>query len=223
MHAAIDDLAMPVPTLRVGRPGPLGNNDATSAIHKQPVTDARWLDTNGVAGDTQADRVHHGGAERALNHYPVEHYAVWRQRFAGTDDVFLPGVLGENISTDGITEDDVHAGDIFALGGATIQITQPRMPCWKIDTRTGVKGLARALSEQGRAGWLYRVLEAGEICAGDRLERLERAGHGITLAQLWQAFNTRQPDATQRDQLRTLAQLPALAPVWRKTLSKRAR
>lgn len=216
-------LSAPVDAVYVGQVGSLAGDGAATGIHKTAVRDARWLDAGGVAGDAQANLIHHGGSERALNHYPTEHYAVWRQRYPGTDDVFVPGVLGENITTQGMTEENVGIGDVFTLGDAVIQIAQPRMPCAKIGARTGIAGLARAVAGQGLAGWLYRVLEAGPIRAGDTLARIEQAEHGITLADLWCAYNARRPDAIQRRQMITLAAQPTLAPAWRKTLAKRAR
>lgn len=213
------DISVPITALRVGAVAPLAGINGDSAIRKYAVDNALHLDAQGVAGDTQADRLHHGGAERALCHYPCEHYTFWRARYAGFDSVLEPGVLGENINTQSVTEADVCVGDIFTLGETVIQIAQPRMPCRTIDARTGIKGLARAVIAAGRAGWLYRVLEPGAIRAGDSLERIQRAAHGITLAELWRTFNARQPDAAQHEQIQTLAGLTTLAPAWRKTLS----
>ena len=217
------EAATTVDALFVGALGRLANDGGPSAIDKRAVDDARWLDADGVAGDAQADRVHHGGPERALNHYPAEHYDAWRARYPGYDDAFVPGALGENISTRGFTEADVCVGDVFSLGEATVQIAQPRQPCWKPGTRIGIAGLARAIAAEGRAGWLYRVLEPGHIRAGDRLTRIERAAHGITLAELWALQGTRHPDTEQRRRLLTLAEQPTLAPEWRKRLANRAR
>ncbi|MES1924090.1 MOSC domain-containing protein [Salinisphaera sp. T31B1] len=212
-----------VDALFIGRIGPLAGDGAASAIDKRPVTDARWLDAGGVAGDTVADPIHHGGPERALNHYPAEHYRLWQARYPGFEDAFVPGALGENISTHGMTEADVHIGDVFRLGQATVQIAQPRQPCWKIGARTGIAGLARAVAAAGAAGWLYRVIEPGDIRAGDRLARIETATHGITLARLWSIQAARVPDEDDRRALLRLAELPTLAPEWRKRLAARAR
>ena len=212
-----------VDALYVGALGTLADNGADTGIYTRPVVEAHWLDANGVAGDVQADRVHHGGAERALNHYPAEHYERWQRRYPGQALAFVPGAFGENISTRGLTEADVYIGDIFSLGEATIQIAQPRQPCWKIGARTGVEGLVRAVASEGRAGWLYRVLEPGHMRVGDTLTRIERAAHGITLAELWLASNARRPDADQRATMTTLSALSTLAPEWRKRLARRAR
>jgi MOSC domain-containing protein YiiM len=211
-----------VDALFVGGVGVLANGGAASGIDKRAVADARWLDESGVAGDEQADHVHHAGPHRALHHYPAEHYPFWRAHYPGFDAAFVPGVLGENISTRGITEADVCVGDVFTLGTAVIELAQPRQPCWKIDARLGIAGLMRAVITAGQAGWFYRVLEPGQIRAGDRLTRIERAGHGITLAAIWALANCRQPNADQSRRLALLADLPALAPSWRRRLTARA-
>lgn len=196
----------------------------TSAIVKQSVDQDRWLDSTGVAGDEQADHGHHAGPDRALNHFPVEHYPFFAQSLADTGldtSQLLPGAIGENISTRGLTEADVHVGDVFQLGEATIQITQPRQPCWKIGVRLNYKPMARALIEAGRAGWLYRVLEPGDIRAGDSLTRVEPAEHGISISTLWACQNTRQPSAEQKELLTFLVDYPLLAADWRRRLARK--
>jgi len=217
------ELATPLDALFVGAVGPLPNDGAASAIDKQASADVHRLEVEGLAGDTVADHVHHGGAQRALNHYPAEHYRAWQARYPGHDHIFVPGVLGENLSTHGMTEADVQVGDIFTLGTATIQISQPRQPCWKIGVRTGIAGLAKAAVQTGCTGWLYRVLEAGDLRARDPLMRIEAAKHGISLARMWDIQNMRQPDEAARHDILTLAELPTLAPEWRKRMAWRLR
>ena len=220
-QSASSELAVPIDAVFVGAVGPLANDGAPSGIDKRAVDDPCWLDLQGVAGDEQADHVHHAGPERALNHYPAEHYAHWRAQYPGFADGFVPGAFGENISTQGLTEANVCVGDVFALGDAVIELAQPRQPCWKIGARLGISGLDKALVLAGRAGWLYRVREPGAIRVGDMLTRVENAVHGITLAELWAAHTARRPTAEQRAQMKTLAEQPTLAPEWRKRLARR--
>lgn len=210
-----------VDALFIGRVGQLAHDSSPSAIDKRAVTGRCWLDAGGVAGDSVADRRNHGGSERALNHYPAEHYAVWRARYPGFESVFVPGAFGENISTVGLTESDVCVGDIFRLGGATLQLVQPRQPCWKVGARTGVAGLGRTLAIEGRAGWFYRVLEPGEIGPSDALVRVERASHGITLARLWRLNNRGAADSADTEALAFLVDYPVLAAEWRQRLDRR--
>jgi len=199
----------------------LEDDGGPTGIYKTPVAGPVHLGREGLAGDVQADRRHHGGPERALNHYPADHYPGWRERFPERAGAFAPGVLGENLSTRGLTEADVRVGDVFRLGDAVIQVSQPRNPCWKIGRRLGLRELPRAVVETGRAGWLYRVLEPGEIAPGDELTLEARAPHGITLARLWAVQGRHRPDAEARETMAELAALPELAPVWRQRFASR--
>ena len=216
-------LSVSLDMLFVGSVGVLANDGGASAMDKHAVDDSRHVDTHRLADDAVADPHHHGGPERVLNHYPAEHYEHWRSRYPGFEDVFKPGVLGENLSTSGMTEADVCVGDVFTLGTAIIQISQPRQPCWKIGVRTGIAGLAKAVIQHGRAGWLYRVTEPGDIRAGDTLTRIESAAHGINLARMWDIHTKREPSEDERLAMITLAELPSLAPEWRKRMASRAR
>lgn len=106
-----------------------------SAIDKRPVPDRVEIGEIGSACDTESDLTVHGGADKALHHYPAEHYSSWREELARSD--LLPGSFGENLATFGLIEDTVCIGDIFALGTATVQISQGRQPCWKLNAHTG--------------------------------------------------------------------------------------
>lgn len=189
-----------------------------TGMFKQQAGKPVALATNGLDGDRQADRTHHGGPERALNHYPAEHYDHWRQEYPDLADQFEPGLLGENLSTCGMTEADVHAGDVFRLGTACIVITQPRYPCYKIAKRTGIRNFAQVVAQTGRSGWLYRVAEPGEVAPDDVPTRIETAAHGFTLARLWSVRNDPAPDL---DEMAALAELPPLAETWRQAYRSR--
>jgi MOSC domain-containing protein YiiM len=114
--------------------------------------------------------------------FPQEHHAALARAFPDARHL-VPGGLGENLSTAGITEETACIGDIFALGSVRLQIAQPRTPCWKIDARCGVEGVAAHVAEHGIAGWYFRVLEPGECAAGDALIHLERAPAAVSLAR----------------------------------------
>ena len=202
----------------IGTPARLPDG-SPSAIYKQPVSGPIAVDVDGLAGDDQADPDNHGGSERALHHYPIDHYAFWNTHLRPAEPL-APGVLGENLSIAGLTEADVHVGDIFTLGTTRLQLSQPRWPCWKPGARLSIKPMARELITQARAGWFYRVLAAGEIAPGDMLTRCETARHGITLARLWQLKNTTSPDAAMRDEIAFMTGYNALAPDWRERLRK---
>src|SRR3546814_11397843 len=135
-------------SLRVGQARPFGTQGQVSAIGKQPVDEAVYLDYTGFATDQQGDPRRHGGVEKAVHHYASEHYAAWRQELEQVKGVrnLAVGGFGENISTRGLTEQNVAVGDIFRLGEALLQVTQPRQPCWK---------------QIGRASGRERVCQSG--------------------------------------------------------------
>ena len=189
-----------------------------TGIYKKPVREAVAVDDAGLEDDHQGDPKAHGGPDRALSHYPAEHYAAWSELYADAGALLRPGVLGENISTTGLTERNVHVGDVFRMGTALVEVSQPRQPCWKVSHRLGVPDLARQIAESGRSGWLYRILEPGYVGPGDVAERVEVAEHGYTLARLWALRNDTRPD---REHLEFLAELETLAESWRERFAQR--
>lgn len=202
----------------VGTARELSADGRPSAFIKQPVHQPVFLSYRGLQGDCQADRKEHGGPDRALNQYPAEHYPDWALRFPDAAERLRPGAFAENLASIGITEEDVCIGDTFRIGTAVVQVTQPRMPCWKLAHVNGLKTLPRAMVDSGRSGWLCRVLEEGEITAGDTMEQLDAHPAGISISLLWAAYRLHSPDV---DQLTTLANLPELAESWRCRFRKR--
>lgn len=178
--------------LFVGQVSLLAGDSRSSAIAKEPVRGRCRLQKNGLDGDTQADRRVHGGLGKALHQYPAEHYERLTAAFPEAQHLH-PGGLGENLSTRGMTESDVCIGDIFRLGTACIQVSQPRSPCWKIDTRTGCEGVASYIGENSLAGWYFRVLEEGEFEVGDDMEHVERVADAVSLAEFWRVIRTQRP------------------------------
>jgi MOSC domain-containing protein YiiM len=185
----------------------LPDGEATG-IFKYPASGPVRLTTTGLEGDEQADLRHHGGVDKALHHYPVEHYAVMAQEWPQCADMLGAGVLGENISTRGMSEHEVCIGDVFRLGGARVQVSQPRSPCWKIDRRLKVDNASRFVEAAGITGWYYRVLEPGTVAAGDTIELLERPNPWLSLAHYWDEVMAHRPDTRS---LRRIAAAPGLA------------
>ncbi|RDW12116.1 MOSC domain-containing protein [Paracoccus thiocyanatus] len=228
--------------LLTGKVAPLSGSGHESGIDKRQVTRPLALGTEGFKGDEQADRRAHGGPEKAVHHYPLDHYPAWRQELAalrpaeppgvshprtpvgylqnGEDAGLLdaPGAFGENISTQGLTEADVAVGDIFRLGRALVQVSQGRQPCWKLNHRFGIRDMARRVQESGRTGWYYRVLETGIVEPGDRLERVDRLAPDWTLRRLWHALYV---DRLNQAELRGIAGLDVLAEGWRRHAIRR--
>ena len=204
--------------LFAGQVAQLAGDSRSSAIVKTPVSGRCLLTAEGLTGDAQADRRVHGGGGKALHHYPAEHYALLAAAFPAAQHL-MPGGLGENISTRGLTEHDVCIGDVFRFGGARIQVSQPRTPCWKIDHRAACEGVAAFIAEHGLAGWYYRVLEAGEVAAGDWLEHLERPADAVSLDEFWRVTHTPRPSI---EALSRLANASGLDAQWVGKLRQRA-
>ena len=196
--------------LFTGKVGFLPGESRGSAIAKDPVSGRCVIGSEGLAGDEHADPRAHGGDEKAVHLFPVEHHEALAAAFPGARHL-VPGGLGENLSTRGITEEQACIGDVFALGSALLQVAQPRTPCWKIDARCGVEGVAAHVAEHGIAGWYFRVLTEGECTAGDELIHLERPAGAISLARFNRGLRAQRPALQALD---LLASAPGLAPEW---------
>jgi MOSC domain-containing protein YiiM len=185
-----------------------------SAIAKRPVADRRRIGPLGIEGDEQADPSVHGGPDKAIHHYPYDHYPAWRAEIGSHPLLDAPGGFGENIATSGLTEAQVCLGDRFRLGSALVEIAQGRQPCWKIGHHFGRAALTARVVETGRCGWYYRVIEAGEVGAGDGFELVERGLPQWSVSRMF-ALLVAGGHGRDRDGLRELAGLPVLAEPWR--------
>lgn len=188
------------------------NGAELSAITKRPREGRVQVLAEGLAPDEQADRRVHGGPEMALHLYPLDHHAFWRGEIGDHAALDEPGGFGSNLAVSGLTEDMVHIGDRFRLGTALIEISQPRQPCWKIEHRFGQTGMVARIVETGRCGWYFRVIETGEVAAGDSLERIATGAADWSVAR---AFAALVAGKASRAELAELAELPTLAPKMR--------
>lgn len=205
-------------SLLAGKLQPIGGRGAQTGIFKEQVDGPLYLTRSGLQGDQQADLKHHGGPEKALHHYPYDHYPSWIIDLPNKSARWWIGHFGENISTIGMIEKDVSVGDIFRLGRAVVQVSQGRQPCWKLNLRSDVTDMARRVQLTGRTGWYYRVLEEGEIKSGDSLELLERPQPDWSLERLWRALYVDRHDTEELQQMKAL---PQLADSWRDLASRR--
>jgi MOSC domain-containing protein YiiM len=188
-----------------------------SAIHKSVVTDAIFCSLQGLSGDEQTETRHHGGIERALHYYPAEHYAwwqTWQQAMAlpepGTP--WQPAAFGENLSGLGLTETAACIGDVYRLGEALIQISQPRSPCFKLNLRFGYAQVSQVMQLSGRCGWLLRVLEEGVIAPDAELILVDSPYPALSVKRCADIlFN----QVRNEDDLLLLTETPALSPGWR--------
>ena len=209
--------------VHVGQPqqfaaGPDAERPWESAIIKHPVAGEIALTTLGLPGDVQADRKHHGGPDKAVLAYAAGHLASWREEFPQFD--WQPGAFGENLSLGELTEGDVCIGDVFQLGTARLQISQPRQPCWKLSRRWQLPKLAVRVQESRRTGWYLRVLQEGTIAAGQQMSLVERPHPEWTVAAANDVLYAQPRDPHADAQL---ARCPALSRSWQDSLTDRNR
>jgi MOSC domain-containing protein YiiM len=210
---------MRVVSVNVGKPREVAwqGHTVLTGIFKDPVTGPTRLRHHNLDGDAQADLTVHGGPDKAVYAYPVEHYDGWRARL-GRDLPF--GAFGENLTTEGLTEDHVHIGDEFRVGTARLVVTQPRMPCFKLGIRFGDPAMVKTFLKAGRPGIYFGVREEGAVGPGDIVERVLEDENRVTVTAMLELILNPNPD---RAHLRRLLNVPALAAVWRGEFEDRLR
>jgi MOSC domain-containing protein YiiM len=207
-------------SVNVGKPREVewhGKRVRTS-IFKSPVLGPVRVAMFNLEGDEQSDLTVHGGVHKAVYVYPSEHYRFWSEEIPGLD---LPwGAFGENLTTEGILEGEVHIGDRVRFGSAEFVVTQPRMPCYKLGIRFGRPEIVKRFLQSGRSGFYLSVLQEGRVTAGDSMEWLTRDEHGVTVCDI---VNLYRADETNQDLLRRASKVPALPPFWRDYFRERLR
>jgi len=187
-----------------------------TSIWKTPVEGPVRVGTLNLEGDQQSDLSVHGGSEKAVYVYPSEHYSFWRQELPGVD---LPwGVFGENLTTEGILEEDVHIGDRLRIGSAEFVVTQPRMPCFKLGIRFGHQHMVKRFLRSGRTGFYLTVPHEGQLVAGDSIAYVARDPFGVTVSEIVSLYIS---DAANQDLLRRASDLAPLPMGWRDYFRKR--
>lgn len=204
-------------SLNIGQPAPLRYRRRTvlTAFGKRPVSGERLLAANGIEGDARADRAVHGGPAKAACVYPSEHYSFWAERLGRP---FAVPSFGENFTTAGLLEDEVCIGDVYRIGEALVEVSQPRQPCFKLATWNAAPRLARWVQESGRTGWYFRCLAAGVVRAGETVVLVERPFPWATIAE---ANRLMHRDKLDRAGLDRMLALPALSDSWRQTFQRR--
>lgn len=211
-------------SLQIGTPEVRGDSDAENPMNRQwetamfktPIDRAVYLDKSGIEGDQQADLNNHGGPAKAVCVYPEEHYSHWREVL----EVELTlGAFGENFTTRGLMESEACIGDIYEVGTATIQVSQPRSPCWKLARRWECPDLAVKFEETGYTGWYMRVLDPGEVQAGQQLQLVERPHPEWTIDR---TTNVRFQMPDDKKLAGELAKIPPLYDGWADKLRHRA-
>ncbi len=201
-----------VTSVQVGDITRIGPQGVATGFIKRPVNKPVMAGHFGLAGDKQADRRVHGGPEKAIYCYPFEHYTNWRTTMPAHATLFVPGGFGENLTTERLDENEVAIGDVFWIGEAAVQVTQPRQPCFKLALRFNDPQMVKAMIRSGLSGWYLRVLQPGPIGAGASMTLVSRPNPAWSIARFNHLINGR--DWTLRDAAE-LADLPGLAHHWR--------
>jgi MOSC domain-containing protein YiiM len=205
-------------SLNVARPRLIIYNGKTinTGIFKQPVSGPIQLRTLNLDGDSQADLSVHGGPYKAVYGYPAEHYPFWRQEFPGAD---LPwGMFGENFTTSGLVENDLHIGDRFQIGSAIVKVRQPRTPCYKLAAKFQRDDILERFLHSGRSGFYFSVEQEGSVAEGDDFLLLQRDEEGITISEMNRLYVR---EKYNQDLLRKAVASAALPEDWREYLSER--
>ncbi len=186
----------------------------TTGIFKEPVQGRVILRSLNLDGDRQADLSVHGGADKAVYTYPVEHYDYWRRELP---DMKLPfGMFGENFTTEGLLESSLNIGDRFRIGGAEVVVTQPRLPCYKLGIKFGRDDMVRRFLASGRTGFYFRVLQEGEVGAGDEIEAAGRDEDNITAADITRLYINHKQGKTDVETMQRATRVTALPESWRR-------
>ena len=201
----------------VGKVGELDSSGRTiaSAFVKRPVEGQVHLHRLGVEGDEHVYEGH-GGEDAAVLVYSRDHYPFWRERGVDIPDA---GAFAENLTVDGLTEAEVHIGDTFEVGSCIVQVSEPRSPCYKIAARYGRKDISIVVQETGFTGYLMRVMQEGDVAAGDEMLLVARdTSHDWTVAEAGRILNV---DRNDLDGARRLIEIDALSAGIKRALAAR--
>lgn len=186
-----------------------------TSLQRKQVKDKVFLDLLGFEGDQVADPINHGGPDKAVCGYPANHYPVWEVELSRN---MPPASFGENLTIEGLTEDQIHIGDIFRIGEAEIQCTQPRQPCHKLTKIFEYPKLASRIQELGYCGYYFRVLKQGWLNQGMTLERIHSDEENISVLD---AHYLMYRDKNKYEAIEKLMAHPALSESWKNSFGKR--
>ncbi|MGZ9896773.1 MOSC domain-containing protein [Shewanella gaetbuli] len=192
------------------------HNHVASSINQKHQVDKLTVQFDRIIGNAEADPKHHGGLDRVIHHFPREHYGQYRRWDLMSSFKDAPA-MGENISTVGLNESQVNIGDIYQIGDVTVQVTQPRSPCFKLNLQFGHPEFALAMQQSKMCGWFYKVLSEGDIHQQDSLFLIERSSD-ISIAKAMEIYFLAEFDAQQ---YQYLLNCPGLAQSWVNSLTRR--
>lgn len=182
----------------------------STGIFKEPVSERVRVRELNLDGDGQADLTVHGGVDKAVYVYPFEHYDYWRTELPDTE--LTLGIFGENFTVTGFKEEELNIGDRFQIGTVELMVTQPRLPCYKLGIRFGRPDMVKRFLASRRTGFYFRVLQEGEVVAGDTLELVSQDTNKITVSDITRLYVREQNDP---ELLHRAAHLAALPASWR--------
>jgi MOSC domain-containing protein YiiM len=186
-----------------------------TSLLKNPVKEKIFLNLMGFEGDQVADPVNHGGRDKAVCGYPANHYSIWEEELSRD---MPPASFGENLTIEGLTEDQIHIGDIFRIGEAEVQCTQPRQPCHKLIKIFGIPKLASRIQVLGYCGYYFRVLKQGWLQAGMTVEQIHSDKEKISVMD---AHYLMYRDKTKYEAIEKLVAHPMLSESWKNSFTKR--
>jgi MOSC domain-containing protein YiiM len=193
----------------------------TTGIFKHPVEGRVALRRLNLDGDRQADLTVHGGEYKAVYCYPVEHYAYWQRELAGTDVTIA--MFGENFTTEGLMEDDTHIGDEFAIGSATVVVTQPRLPCYKLGVRFQSDLMVKRFLASGRTGFYLAVVREGTVGAGDEISIVARDPQAVPVSEITRLYALKTYNESDAASVERALKVAALPDSWKDHLRDRLR
>ncbi|MDB6121706.1 MAG: molybdenum cofactor biosysynthesis protein [Pedosphaera sp.] len=194
----------------------VGDKVVVTGIFKTPISGRVQVGTLGLQGDGQADLENHGGIYKAVYTYPAEHYAYWAHELGRNDFSF--GQFGENLTVEGWIEDQVHIGDVFRIGSVLLEVTQPRVPCYKLAAKMNLPTFPKLFAKSGRVGFYQRVLSKGALAAGDGIERVKTNEQGVTVREIMDVMYFQRNNV---ELMKRAIAIPALTPSWRDEFKER--
>jgi MOSC domain-containing protein YiiM len=210
-------LEFDIVSINVGKPKTLvfAGKELATGIFKKPVAEPVFLSFLNFEGDGQADLVHHGGSDKAVCVYPYDHYAYWEKELGLKLEA---GAFGENLTVKGLIEEIVCIGDVYQLGEAIVQVSQPRQPCHKIAKKHGIKDFPLLIQQTGYSGFYMRVLQEGWVPKESKLKLVTRHPFGVTVSF---ANEIMYHDKNNQEGIERILRVEELSESWRKTLLKR--
>jgi|TARA_B110000240_G_C13469289_1_gene440194 MOSC domain-containing protein YiiM len=199
-----------------GKLSNIGEKRSPTGIYKKSVEQVS-VDLLGIEGDIQADKRFHGGPEKALHQYALSSYEKIIKRYPLLHKKAEPGMIGENLSAIDMNEHNVCIGDIYKVGSAILQVSSPRIPCWKIDAKFKQPNLHQFISQHRLNGWYYRVVQAGDITLNDKLILQQRPNTDFTVDTILKVIN----GEAEAQVIRLAANAIGLDPEWQKRLNKK--